>query len=261
MSNISIGTRRRTSKKNPASRASFGLFLAAAAIALTAAGVRIRKDRAAAPDTFTLPSAASQQAAGTTEQTQAAAAQPTSPADEQAAAAPKAPQKTDTGATRKTAVPQDSDEWEDSEQTLAIQAMGQNVSYTRPAGGAITKPYSMTSLVYSRTMGDWRTHNGLDLAAGEGETVRSAAEGTVAGVSEDPLYGVTVVVNQNDGLMVYYRGLSRNPAVREGENVSAGTTLGTVGKIPCESADGSHLHIEVKKENQFLDPAVALGIQ
>ena len=260
MSNIHIGTRRRTSKKNPASRASFGLFLAAAAIALTAAGVRIRKDRAASPETFTLPSASSQQTVGTTAQTQAAA-QSTSPGSEQAAAAPTAPQKTDTQVTQKTALPQDGDEWEDSEQTLAIQVMGQNVSYTRPAGGAVTKPYSMTSLVYSRTMGDWRTHNGLDLAAAEGEMVRSAAEGTVAGVSEDPLYGVTVVVNQNDGLMVYYRGLSRNPAVREGENVSAGTTLGTVGKIPCESADGSHLHIEVKKENQFLDPAVALGIQ
>ena len=261
MSNISIGTRRRTSKKNPASRASFGLFLAAAAIALTAAGVRIRKDRAAAPDTFTLPSASTQQTVGTAAQTQAAAAQPTSPAADQAAASPTAPKKTDTGTPRKTDVPQDGDEWEDSEQTLAIQAMGQNVNYTRPAGGAVIKPYSMTSLVYSRTMGDWRTHSGLDIAASEGETVRSAAEGTVAGFSDDPLYGVTVVVNQNDGLMVYYRGLSKDPAVREGENVSAGTTLGTVGKIPCESADGSHLHIEVKKENRFLDPAVALGIQ
>lgn len=261
MSNIHIGTRRRTSKKNPASRASFGLFLAAAAIALTAAGVRMRKDRAASPETFTLPSASSQQTADTAEQTQAAAAQPDSPSTDHTTAAPTAPQKTDTQATQKTALPENGDEWEDSEQTLAIQVMGQNVSYTRPAGGAVTKPYSMNSLVYSRTMGDWRTHNGLDIAAAEGETVRSAAEGTVAGVSKDPLYGVTVVVNQNDGWMVYYRGLSENPAVREGENVSAGTTLGTVGKIPCESADGSHLHIEVKKENRFFDPAVALSIQ
>lgn len=261
MSNIHIGTRRRTSKKNPASRASFGLLLAAVAIALTAAGVRIRKDRAASPDTFTLPSASSQQSADTAEQTQSAAAQSTSPRSDQATVAPTSPKKTETQPTQKTAVPQDGDEWEDSEQTLAIQVMGQNVSYTRPAGGAITKPYSMASLVYSRTMGDWRTHSGLDIAAAEGETVRSAAEGTVAGVSEDPLYGVTVVVNQNDGWMVYYRGLSKDPAVREGENVSAGATLGTVGKIPCESADGSHLHIEVKKENQFFDPAVALGIR
>ena len=80
-------------------------------------------------------------------------------------------------------------------------------------------------------------------------------------IMHDSLYGTTIVINQNDGLMVYYRGLNKDTAVRQGENIAAGATIGTVGEIPCESADGTHLHIEVMKENKYLDPADILGIK
>ena len=139
--------------------------------------------------------------------------------------------------------------------------MGNSQSYIRPSGGAIIKPCSIKQLAYSRTMKDWRVHNGLDIAAEKGEVVKSAGEGKVTDVMHDSLYGTTVVVNQNDGLMVYYRGLSKDTAVREGENIAAGATIGTVEDIPCEAADGTHLHIEVMSNNKYLDPAEALGIK
>ncbi len=40
-----------------------------------------------------------------------------------------------------------------------------------PIAGAITKDYSGEELVYSQTMDDWRTHNGIDIAAEEGTDV------------------------------------------------------------------------------------------
>ena len=46
-----------------------------------------------------------------------------------------------------------------------------------------------------------------------------------------------------------------DPAVKEGETVSAGQTLGKVGSVSCECAEESHIHLEVKQDDRYLDPA------
>ena len=43
--------------------------------------------------------------------------------------------------------------------------------------------------------------------------------------------------------------------VKEGDTVSAGQVLGTVGSVSCECAEESHLHLEVKQGDSYLDPA------
>ena len=43
--------------------------------------------------------------------------------------------------------------------------------------------------------------------------------------------------------------------VKEGDTVSAGQVLGTVGSVSCECAEESHLHLEVKQGARYLDPA------
>ena len=250
----------RVSRVSRGNYASLSLCLAAAVITVSAAVMRAQKDRAALSPQPEEPSVAAYQAADTAEHANTEPAAPTEPANQTAATSPAGTDR-QTGTVAKPDGFEDLDEREDSEETLAIQVLGKNLTYIRPAGGAITKDYSMDGLVYSKTMGDWRVHNGLDLAANAGEVVKSAAEGKVAGITRDPLYGTTVVVNQNDGLMVYYRGLTKDTAVREGENISAGATIGTVGEIPCENGDGVHLHIEVMREGKYLDPKDALGIR
>ena len=46
-----------------------------------------------------------------------------------------------------------------------------------------------------------------------------------------------------------------SPKVKEGDTVSAGQVLGTVGSVSCECAEESHLHLEVKQGDSYLDPA------
>ena len=257
MSRFKSGLQFRVRKRSLSSYASFALFVAAAAIALSALILRIGKDRliddsaeenlSITSKQMTVDSSAQQllneaTASSTTSQTTASK------------------QRTTKATVQKTAE-DEYDDHEDSEETAAIQVMGNNRSYVRPSGGAVIKPCSIKELAYSRTMKDWRTHNGLDIAAEKGEIVKSVAEGKVSDIMHDSLYGTTIVVNQNDGLMVYYRGLNKDTAVREGENIAAGATIGTVGEIPCEAADGTHLHIEVMRENKYLDPADILGIR
>lgn len=257
MSKLSFNSNRKRRRKSRSSYASAALCIAAVAIALCAAAIRVQKDKSAIISDGSSNTTSSQET-NPTETTQAQSSEPEESTSSQAPTVSK-DNKTETQNTNDTSSVDEYEDFEDSEQTLAIQTMGTAGSYVRPVGGPITKDYSMTGLVYSRTMGDWRVHNGLDISANKGEIVKSAAEGTVAGIMTDPLYGTTVVINQNDGLMVYYRGLSEDTAVRQGENIAAGTTIGTVGDIPCESGDGSHLHIEVMRNNEYLNPSETLG--
>ena len=258
MSKIRLNSHMRVKKRSLSSYASFALFVAAAAIALSALIVRMGRDRLIETDeeTVSVPSRPTVSTTAGQQESQPASSTSTSRTS-------RVKQKPSQPAKEKQ-TPDESenfDELEDSEETAAIQVMGGNKSYVRPLEGAVIKPCSLKELAYSRTMKDWRVHNGLDVAARKGEIVKSAGEGKVTDIIHDPLYGTTVVVNQNDGFMVYYRGLNKETAVRKGESVAEGATVGTVGDIPCESADGTHLHIEVMSENKYLDPAEILGIK
>ena len=46
-----------------------------------------------------------------------------------------------------------------------------------------------------------------------------------------------------------------DPAVKAGDTVTAGQKLGTVGTVGCECAEESHIHVEVKQGESYLDPA------
>ena len=63
---------------------------------------------------------------------------------------------------------------------------------TQPVSGRVLNGYSGDELVYNKTLGDWRTHNGIDIQASEGDSVRTAAGGTVLSVKDDELMGTTV---------------------------------------------------------------------
>lgn len=56
-----------------------------------------------------------------------------------------------------------------------------------PLRGEVLTAFSMEELIYSPTMGDWRTHDGIDIAAKAGTTVLAASSGTVRSVTDDTL--------------------------------------------------------------------------
>ena len=127
--------------------------------------------------------------------------------------------------------------------------------YTWPVKGEILRGYSLEVLAYDETMGDWRTHSGIDIAADVGIKVLCTSDGTVQAVYQDDLMGSTVVVDHGDGLTSAYSNLSDNPAVTVGQEVETGTVLGTVGSTAiAESASASHLHLEMTKDGTAVDP-------
>ena len=61
-----------------------------------------------------------------------------------------------------------------------------------PLRGDVLTAFSMEELVYSPTLGDWRTHNGVDIAAQQGPTVLAASAGAVLSVTDDPLMATAI---------------------------------------------------------------------
>ncbi len=130
-------------------------------------------------------------------------------------------------------------------------------SFARPVPGQTLQAFSGDELIYSETLGDWRTHNGADLAASAGDTVQCAAAGEVTAAQEDARWGGVVEVSCGE-VTVRYAGLALPLTVEQGQQLAAGQALGQVGEIPCESAQETHLHLEVLRGDSYIDPVAWL---
>ena len=124
-----------------------------------------------------------------------------------------------------------------------------------PLEGEVVAAYAMDALSYNPTTRDWRTHNGIDLAAEAGSSVHAAAEGTVYTVYEDETMGHTVVIRHQDGYVTCYSSLGEDVAVAPGDQVTLGQKIGTVGNSALmESALGDHIHFSVTRNDEPVDP-------
>lgn len=123
-----------------------------------------------------------------------------------------------------------------------------------PLRGDVLSAFSMEELTYNRTLGDWRTHDGVDIAAQAGTTVLAACAGTVLAVTEDPLLGTTVCLDHGDGYRTTYANLQAKPNVEEGDAVSAGQIIGAVGSTAPAEAGAPHLHFAVTLDGKAVDP-------
>lgn len=124
--------------------------------------------------------------------------------------------------------------------------------FVLPGTNTVAKAFSGNTPVYSATMGDWRCHNGTDFSGNNGMTVKAVAEGTVKEIAEDAAWGGVVVIDHGFGVQSRYCGVT--PSVKKGDIVKAGDTLGSLIGVPCESADGCHLHLEITVAGAYADP-------
>lgn len=124
-----------------------------------------------------------------------------------------------------------------------------------PLDGQVVTAFSVDQLVYNETLGDWRTHDGVDISASAGTAVLAACAGTVAGVEDDPLMGTTVTISHAGGYQTVYASLQEHPSVEIGDSVSAGQAIGAVGDTAAaEAAQGPHLHFSVTRDGDVVNP-------
>lgn len=152
---------------------------------------------------------------------------------------PEPPARTETPAPMQTPAP----------------AAAQPDYYIWPTAGPIENGYSMDVPVFNRTMQDWRTHDGVDIAAELGAQVKALTNGKVTAVYDDDLYGTTVVISHRGGLESVYSNLAAMPTVSVGDQVVVGQVVGAVGDTAlCETGEVCHLHLAMRRDGESVDP-------
>jgi murein DD-endopeptidase MepM/ murein hydrolase activator NlpD len=112
-----------------------------------------------------------------------------------------------------------------------------------PRVAAVSSPFG------ARRGGSW--HQGLDLSAPKGSPVWATAAGTVILAEREGAWGRMVLIDHGNGYRTRYAHLKRIKVTRGGR-VVRGDTIGTVGE--SGRASGPHLHYEVLREGEPVDP-------
>ncbi len=132
--------------------------------------------------------------------------------------------------------------------------------YCLPFGNEIIKDFSNMNPVYSKTMGDWRTHNGIDFSGSEGAAVVAISYGDVISVFDDAIFGTCVLIDHGNGVTAKYCGLNKDTlTVKEGSTVTTEAIIGYLGEVPGEKMEGAHLHFEITHNGEIVEPLELMG--
>jgi murein DD-endopeptidase MepM/ murein hydrolase activator NlpD len=99
-------------------------------------------------------------------------------------------------------------------------------------------------------------HTGLDIPARHGAPILASGGGRVLSAGYKGAYGQTVVIDHGDGLATLYGHASRL-LVRPGDVVMPQQTIALVGSTGRST--GPHLHFEVIRDGQRIEPRQYLG--
>ncbi len=130
--------------------------------------------------------------------------------------------------------------------------------YLLPLNNKVIKNYSDGDMVYSKTMDDWRTHDGIDVGGNIGDNIIAVQDGKVLEVTVDEMWGDTVVIQHGNGLKATYRGVKST--VKKDAEIEQGQVIGTLVAIPIEEKDGAHVHLETEVDGKTADPVKALNL-
>jgi len=127
--------------------------------------------------------------------------------------------------------------------------------FLAPVSARISDVFGTTRIFNGKEEG---VHQGLDYAVPQGTPVAALNRGTV--LLAKPLFfeGTCVIVDHGQGLLSLYMHLSELK-VKEGDPVTKGQIVGLSGGTG--RATGPHLHVAVRWEGIYLNPATLLSLQ
>jgi len=143
---------------------------------------------------------------------------------------------------------------------LAALGLACGVALSPPAWGAVWSPPVDVPAVLvpfgaGRPAG---VHSGVDLQADPGSQVRSPVAGQVVFAGAVPADGggtcVAVTVETQDGLRISLLPLDA-AYVCSGAHVTEGESLGRLAAAGDDSSDATHLHVGLRQQDRYIDPA------
>ncbi|WP_207659218.1 peptidoglycan DD-metalloendopeptidase family protein [Anaerobacterium chartisolvens] len=115
--------------------------------------------------------------------------------------------------------------------------------FARPNRGSVSSRFGQR----------WRgKHTGIDIAAPRGTPNKAADGGVVTFAGWEGNYGKLIIIDHGNGFTTYYAH-NDTIKVKKGQRVAKGDVIGTVGSTG--NATGPHLHFEVRKNGNPVDPS------
>ena len=167
--------------------------------------------------------------------------------------------KQETQASKTTVTPDEPDTSTNAPAETEVTETKKEITFVKPTEGEIICEYAKDNLIYSETLKEWITHTAIDIKADKTSVIKSAADGVIKSIVNDPRYGLTVIIEHDEGYETVYSNLLTAEFVVEGEEVTQGQTIGTAGNTASfESSMECHLHFELLKDGEYLDPSIYL---
>ena len=142
-----------------------------------------------------------------------------------------------------------------AEEKVVTKKVEEKLVFVAPLKGEIQKMYSIDKVIYSKTLEQWKTHDGIDISADEGTEVKSIEKGVVDSVQNDSFYGTTIQIEHKSGYRSVYCNLDENVYVSVGDSVVKGQKIGKVGNTSVgEYLDSPHLHFMLYLNDESIDP-------
>jgi murein DD-endopeptidase MepM/ murein hydrolase activator NlpD len=98
----------------------------------------------------------------------------------------------------------------------------------------------------------WKAHRGVDYAADRGTPVMASGDGRVVRSGYDKYNGNHVFIQHGEKYVTKYLHFNKRPAVKTGQSVKQGQTIGYVGSTGL--AAGPHLHYEFLVDGVHRNP-------
>ena len=129
------------------------------------------------------------------------------------------------------------------------------IEYIWPVEGEIIRDYAKDNLIFSKTMGMWMIHTGIDIKAKLDTEVKCIADGKVIAVENNSFYGNVVKIQHDEKYVSVYANLGDEKLPKLNQKVSQGEIIGLVGDTAYgESYEENHLHLEIKLNETNIDP-------
>jgi murein DD-endopeptidase MepM/ murein hydrolase activator NlpD len=154
-----------------------------------------------------------------------------------------------------------------SKREVTNKTLADSFKILLPVKGEVVKKFDNKELQFAKAIGQWETHEGIDIACELGCEIKAANGGKVVDIvvkDEKMLqnakngYGSSVVIEHESGYKTIYANLDNDSIkIKKGAEISAGDVIGTVGDTSQREAislEGSHLHFELLKKdgNQYV---------
>ena len=122
-------------------------------------------------------------------------------------------------------------------------------SWRRPCSWIkLTSPYGYRT---HPTTGQWKFHNGVDLANNQGTPIYAARSGKVTVATYGGTYGYYVTINHGDGFSSLYAHMTHY-IVSKGQTVKKGDVIGYMGSTGRST--GPHLHFSIFYNGSSVNP-------